>query len=420
MFLTEEAQETRSKRIKILQDYNVFNLVQDDVLDDILQLAMYICEGTHAAIAFVDFDEQWLKAATGIKVEKLPIDSAVDVLLLNDIQCYDDLQQSEIKESTLLQKYSQCQCGISAALKTQVGDPLGYLLVLSDEKKPFSDKQLKMLKILARQTMAEVTLKLSQKVQSELVADLEFMQQELQVAKEVAEAANTRKSRVLAYVSHELKNPLNATMMFGNFLDRGSAGKLSDTQAEYVKNMLTGCQHLREVMSDLLEIAPVEAGLFKLKIKPFHLHDVIADVVTLMNPAAEARSIKIESEIDNSLDLIEGDARRIRQVIINLLSNAIKYTVQNDIICVKTMKSDSSVQIIVQDHGPGIAEADIQQLFQDYYRVQNHLQRQQEGLGLGLALSKKLVELHQGRIWVESSAKEGTRFIVEIPQKQSA
>jgi signal transduction histidine kinase len=266
--------------------------------------------------------------------------------------------------------------------------------------------------------MAEVTLKVSQKVQAELVADLESMQQELQLAKDLAEASNDRKSRVLAYVSHELKNPLNATVMFGNYLDRGSAGVLSDTQAEYVKHILEGCKHLREVMSDLLEIAPVEAGLFKLHIHPLYVHDVIADVVTLMAPAADVKSITLESQPDKTLDSIDGDARRIRQILINLISNAIKYTDEGDTVHVKTSQSESCIQITVRDHGPGIPEDEIQKLFQDFYRIQNHKQREKEGLGLGLALSKKLVELHHGRIWVESSSSQGTTFIVELPQKQ--
>jgi|GEM_PF-3463339 len=408
----------QSKQIQLLQDYGVLNLEQDDVLDDILQLAMCICQGSHAAIAFVDTEEQWVKAAIGFRVERLPTDSSTEAVLSTDIQSYRSVKQSAISTNSLLQKYPQCQSGVSLALKTQHGLPLGYLLVLSEEEKDFSNEQLAMLQILVRQTMAEVTLKVSQKIQAELVADLQFMQQELQIAKDLAEASNDRKSRVLAYVSHELKNPLNATMLFGNFLEQGHAGKLSDTQAEYIKHMLEGCKHLREVMSDLLEIAPVEAGLFKLHIQPLYLHDVISDVVTLMEPAADTKSVTLKSSIDTSVDLMEGDARRIRQVIINLISNAIKYTDEGDTVLIETSKSEGGTQIVVHDHGPGIAEDEIQKLFQDYYRIQNHKQRQKEGLGLGLALSKKLVELHHGRIWVESSPSEGTRFIVELPQKQ--
>jgi len=374
-----------SRPIQLLQDYGVLNLDQDDVLDDILQLAMCICQGSHAAFAFVDAEEQWVKAAISFKVERLPIDSSTKALLSSDIQSYRSLKDSSISANTLLQKYPQCQSGVSLALKTQIGIPLGYLLILSDEERDFSDKQLAMLRILVRQTMAEVTLKVSQKVQAELVADLQFMQQELQIAKDMTEASNDRKSRVLAYVSHELKNPLNATGMFGNFLDRGSAGELSDTQAEYVKHMLEGCKHLREVMSDLLEIAPVEAGLFKLNIQPVCVHDV----VTLMAPAADTKSVTLESILDKTVDLIEGDARRIRQVLINLISNAIKYTDEGDTVRVETSQSEFCIQIAVRDHGPGIPEEEIQKLFQDHYRIQNHKQRQKEGLGLGLALSKK-------------------------------
>lgn len=198
MLGTKETRAVRSRRIKILQEYNVLNLAQDDVLDDILQLAIHIGQASRAAIAFVDTDEQWLKAAVGFKIESLPVDATVRTLFSKDIQTFHPLHNSLIASNVLLQKFPECQSGLSLLLKTQNGYPLGYLMVLRAEDRPFTDAQISMMQVLTRQIMAEVTLKVSQKVHAKMVVDLQLLHQELQMAKDLAEASDQRKSRVLA------------------------------------------------------------------------------------------------------------------------------------------------------------------------------------------------------------------------------
>jgi signal transduction histidine kinase len=243
------------------------------------------------------------------------------------------------------------------------------------------------------------------------------LEKDLQIAKEAAEMANRRKSRVLAFVAHEFKNPLKAIETFVEILEKKN---LPEDQRTIVSGIGTASQHLRVLLNDILDIAPIEAGEVKLQYEKVSLKTILDEVQVITQEAARLRQIEIVHE--NSLGdvWINVDAKRVRQVLINLLSNATKYTNTGDTILLKVGLSDEKdpqwLRMQVIDHGPGIPEEELEKLFLDYYRVKNMLSKQKEGLGLGLALVKNLVECHQGQVSVQSQLGEGTTFTVDFPR----
>jgi signal transduction histidine kinase len=251
----------------------------------------------------------------------------------------------------------------------------------------------------------------------EAEAEREQLLQALAEAKELAELANQRKSKVLAFVAHEFKNPLKAVSTFSELLCKESLGPLNEQQKEYVTHINTACEHLRELINDILDIAPIEAGIIELHPQRIHLHTLLEDVKTILQDPAAQKQVTLHFQIQDGIDYLTVDPKRFRQILINLLSNAVKYTVDNDnvILAVQVNRLTQQVEIQVTDHGPGIPPGELKNLFQDYYRVRNKLTAQKEGLGLGLALTKKLVELHGGNITVASTLGSGTCFELVLP-----
>lgn len=238
------------------------------------------------------------------------------------------------------------------------------------------------------------------------------LEKELKQAKELAELANQRKSRVLAFVAHEFKNPLKAIETFTEILGKG---QLDEQQYGLIKGIETACQHIRGLMDDILDIAPIEAGHIELHNEIVDLKVLIDEVQLILQETAKQRKVVINYLIQPDMPLLYVDPKRIRQIFINLLSNAIKYTHEGDTVNFQAIQTNHGVEIRVEDHGPGIPEDELKNLFQEYYRVKNMFSSQKEGLGLGLALVKKLVELHEGTINVQSQVGQGTSFIIHFP-----
>jgi len=238
---------------------------------------------------------------------------------------------------------------------------------------------------------------------------------DLQVAKEAAEMANRRKSKVLAFVAHEFKNPLKAIETFVELLEKK---ELPDDQRNIIEGIGTASQHIRALLNDILDIAPIEAGEVKLQYETVPLNSILEEVQVITHESARRRRIDIVHENLLGDVLVSVDPKRIRQILINLLSNATKYTHNGDTVLLKIFKPDNEpwVRMQVIDHGPGIPDAELDKLFVDYYRVQNVLSKQKEGLGLGLALVKKLSEGHKGQVYVTSALGEGTTFTVDFPE----
>jgi signal transduction histidine kinase len=228
------------------------------------------------------------------------------------------------------------------------------------------------------------------------------------------EAASRHKSEFLANMSHELRTPLNAIIGFSEVLAEKMFGDVNDKQAEYLQDILESGRHLLSLINDILDLSKIEAGHMELEPADFHLPTAIDNALILVRERATRRGITLGSTIDESLGLIRGDERKVKQVLLNLLSNALKFTPEGGRIDVGGRLDGEMAEVSVTDTGIGIAPADQEAVFEEFRQV-GAAERKAEGTGLGLALSRKFVELHGGRIWVQSEVGHGSTFTFTLP-----
>ena len=240
---------------------------------------------------------------------------------------------------------------------------------------------------------------------------------ELRLAMIETESANKAKSDFLANMSHELRTPLNAIIGFSGLLLESKAGALTDKQKRYIDNIASAGEHLLAIINDILDLSKIEAGKMELNPEEFDLELFIKEGISLFKEKSIRHNVMVDyvTEIDGN---IVADEQKIRQVLLNLLSNAFKFTPDSGSITVKARKVHDAgdfVEISVEDTGIGISEDDQKKLFHAFQQLDSSVSKKQQGTGLGLNLCRKLVELHNGKIWVESELGKGSRFKFVIP-----
>jgi GAF domain-containing protein/anti-sigma regulatory factor (Ser/Thr protein kinase) len=231
------------------------------------------------------------------------------------------------------------------------------------------------------------------------------------------EAANRHKSEFLANMSHELRTPLNAIIGFSEVLGERLFGELNDKQAEYTEDILSSGRHLLSLINEILDLSKVEAGRMDLEMAAFDLPLAIDNARTFVRERATKHGITLDVDVDERLGEFVGDERKIKQILLNLLSNAVKFTPEGGRIGISARQVDGSVEISVSDTGIGIAPEDQPKVFEEFRQVGTDYAHKGEGTGLGLTLAKKFVELHGGRIWVESEVGRGSTFTFTLPTR---
>jgi signal transduction histidine kinase len=247
-----------------------------------------------------------------------------------------------------------------------------------------------------------------------LAANVNRMSDELNRLYRELEAASRHKSEFLANMSHELRTPLNAIIGFSQVLREQMFGEVNEKQAEYLDDIISSGNHLLALINDILDLSKVEAGQVELEVAPFSLREALERGVVMVRERATKDAVRVALATDPEVDVVEGDERRIRQVIFNLLSNAVKFTPAGGAVDVSAMRVDGEVRVSVTDSGPGIAPKDQDRIFEAFQQTDAGVE-QREGTGLGLALSKRLIEFHGGRIWVESTLGNGSTFVFTLP-----
>jgi signal transduction histidine kinase len=247
-----------------------------------------------------------------------------------------------------------------------------------------------------------------------LAANLNRMNDELGRLYRELEAASRHKSEFLANMSHELRTPLNAIIGFSEVLDDRMFGELNEKQAEYVRVILGSGRHLLSLINDILDLSKVEAGHMELELGTFNLPAALENTLTLMRERAMRHGLALELSVDETLGDIVADERKLKQVLLNLLSNAVKFTPEGGRIDVRALAANGTIQVSVTDTGIGIAPEDQAAVFEEFRQV-GQASRKREGTGLGLALARKFVELHGGRLWVTSDVGTGSTFTFTIP-----
>jgi signal transduction histidine kinase len=233
------------------------------------------------------------------------------------------------------------------------------------------------------------------------------------------EEASRHKSEFLANMSHELRTPLNAIIGFSEVLRDEMVGPVNEKQAEYLDDIISSGHHLLSLINDVLDLSKVEAGQVELEVHPFSLREALERGVVMVRERATEDGVRVALDTDPEVDVVDGDERRIKQVIFNLLSNAVKFTPSGGEVDVSATRINGEVRVAVADTGPGIAPEDRARIFEEFQQTETGVGHR-EGTGLGLALSKRFVELHGGRIWLESEVGHGSTFTFALPARSTS
>ena len=262
-------------------------------------------------------------------------------------------------------------------------------------------------------TVQQMVVTLEERV-AERTRELAIAKEEAEAARDRALQADTIKSQFLASMSHELRTPLNAMLTFTELIAMGVFGPINDEQTDYLQKSMQSGRHLLSLINDVLDITKIQAGMMKLFIEDgFEVAQEVGIVVAAGEKMLGDKPVQLVLDIDPNIPDLRCDKRRIRQVLLNLLSNAIKFTDKGTItLCAK--KRENEILFAVIDTGPGIAQDQQGIIFEPFVQTETGIQHA-GGTGLGLPISKQIVDAHQGRLWVESAPGEGAAFFVTLP-----
>lgn len=268
----------------------------------------------------------------------------------------------------------------------------------------------------------------------ETTEELQLQKDELIIKTEQLEETSRMKSDFLASMSHELRTPLNSIIGFAEVLKHQMFGELNEKQFRYISHVYDAGKHLLDLINNILDISKVEAGKMELLVEPYSLNRLIDEVHNTIRTLAYKKNIEVTLQLGPDL-VMQGDAAKFKQILYNLLSNAIKFTDEKGSIWIRTEEvtpgrsfhggtgseafsvAEPSVLLSFQDTGIGIQKEELNKLFMEFEQTSNSRKRGYEGTGLGLALTRKLVLLHGGHIWLTSQPGKGTKVEVVLPQK---
>jgi len=280
------------------------------------------------------------------------------------------------------------------------GQPLGALVVSWRDPGETPQRQVDLLQTFADQAVIAIE-------NVRLFNEIQDKSRQLQVASQ-------HKSEFLANMSHELRTPLNAVIGFSEVLQQRMFGELTDKQGEYIDDIHASGKHLLSLINDILDLSKVEAGRMELEVTTFSVPMAIDNALTLIKERANRHGIALECVIGPALSEIDADERKFKQILLNLLSNAVKFTPEGGRISVAATPIAGGIEISVSDTGIGIASADCDAVFEEFRQVGPQSDTKAEGTGLGLALARKFVEMHGGKIEVTSEIGKGSKFTFSL------
>jgi signal transduction histidine kinase len=281
------------------------------------------------------------------------------------------------------------------------GEAVGCIFIRRTDVEPFSEDQIELLGTFANQAAIAI-----QNVR---------LFREIQEKSSQLEIANRHKSEFLANMSHELRTPLNAIIGFSEVLGEKYFGELTPKQLEYANDIHSSGKHLLSLINDILDLSKIEAGRMELDLADFDMPSALQNAMTLVRERAQRHGIALDLKTDPALGSFRADERKFKQIMLNLLSNAVKFTPEGGKVGVSAKLNGKAVEIAVSDSGVGIAAADQQAIFEEFKQVGSDYTKKAEGTGLGLALTKRFIELHGGTIRVASAPGKGATFTFTLP-----
>jgi signal transduction histidine kinase len=414
--LFNETKEALAKQTAISEILRVISSSPTDVqpvLETIAERAAQLCDAAAASIYLTDGDVLRHLASRGPTAEPV---STVDTLPINrdSTSGRSLLERRTIHVADMLAEAAEYPLSAEIARRSghrtilvmpllREGQPFGSIVLRRHEVRPFSDQEIALLRTFGDQAaIAHENVRLFREIQDK--------SRELEIA-------NKHKSAFLASMSHELRTPLNAIIGFSEVLLARFFGELNVKQDDYLNDIHSSGRHLLNLINDVLDLSKVEAGKMELDLSQFSLPAALGDAMTLIRERATKHGIALGLDVAPALGTVTGDERKFKQILLNLLSNAVKFTPDGGSVDVSAVRQENDILVAVKDTGIGIALADQEAVFEEFRQVGGDYTRKQEGTGLGLALTRSFVELHGGRIWVESTPGKGSIFFFTLPDR---
>jgi len=380
------------------------------VFEAIVKSCLRLFQGSRVAIGLVENGEYVVQARASDRGEyavagRMPIDEKSGVgrcILESRVIHIPDTEAAasefpRSKELAAAQGYRSVLC----VPLVREGKPIGALSVLRPAAEAFTDKEVSLIGTFADQAVIAIQ-------NARLFREIQDKSRQLEIA-------NQHKSDFLANMSHELRTPLNAIIGFSEVLLEKMFGEVNEKQLDYLKDIHSSGKHLLSLINDILDLSKIEAGRMDLDIAEFDLRSALENAMTLVKERAQRHGIDLELEADEAIGVFRADERKFKQIMLNLLSNAVKFTPEGGKISVRARPDGNAVEIAVTDTGVGIAPDDQKIVFDEFKQVGRDYTKKAEGTGLGLALTKRFVELHGGTIRVDSTLGKGSTFTFTMP-----
>ncbi|MBV8068647.1 MAG: response regulator [Acidobacteriaceae bacterium] len=305
--------------------------------------------------------------------------------------------------------------GLELFARRKDGSNLPVEISLSPIRSPQGSRVIAIVRDISNRKQAEAQINA---MHQEFTAELAAKNQQLEIRNREIERANRLKSEFLASMSHELRTPLHTIIGFADLLAEGLKGTLNPDQKRFVGHIQRDARHLLELINDVLDLSKIEAGHLELHPETFNAADVAGETIDNLRPQAVGKQITFVESFDANV-MITADRVRLKEILYNLVSNAIKFTPEKGQITVVCSEQTDGVFFAVTDTGIGIDPAEHQAIFDKFYQVGSTTRGIREGTGLGLAITKSLIEMHGGKIWVESTPGQGSRFQFVFPRAES-